>query len=301
MSVSRQDPAASASRSERITVSPWFFPAFVRTKGVFGIGAKRMLSLGAAVSSASLLAACVFFVPSPSETTGGTCGLTSSEKNEACGTCLAKSCQVSLDACCAAGKECEGAISAVVLCKNDESECRVPGSSSAESNLRACAKTRCEESCGDGLPADGGVDATPPGNRVCEDVGEVCGCSVQDDAGATGSCTPYSQGACCASPDFPAVGTTCACWLRLCSVARESGSGATSNCKCGYFARSPSYPLEGSTSCSVSRGTCCAGDIECDCEKARDTCPSGTREVTACVASDLGCGSEAKSVSRCSK
>ena len=279
-------------------MSPWFFPAFVRTKGVVRVGVKRMFSLGAAVCSASLLAACVFFVPSPSETTGGTCGLTSSEKNEACGTCLAKSCQASLDACCATGKDCESAISAVVLCKNDESECRAPGSSPAETNLRACAKSACEESCGDGLPADGGADSAASGNRVCEDVGEVCGCRVQDDAGATGSCTPSSRGgACCASPDFPAVGETCACWLRVCSVTRESSSGPTSLCSCGYFT---SRPTETSTSCTVASGTCCTSETRCDCDRQRDTCPSGTREVTVCNASDLGCGSEAKSVSRCS-
>jgi hypothetical protein len=279
-------------------VSPWIFPAFVRTHGVLRIGAKRMFSLGAAVCSASLLAACVFFVPSPTETSGGTCGLTSSEKSEACGSCLAKSCQVSLDACCAAGKECEGAISAVVLCKNDESECRAPGAGLAETNLRTCAKTQCEESCGAGLPADGGADTSPPGNRVCEDVGEVCGCRVQDDAGASGSCMPSSRnGACCASLGFPAVGETCACWVRVCSVTRESSSGSTSKCSCGFFG---SRPTETSTSCTVTIGTCCAGESLCDCDRQRDTCPAGTREVTGCSASDLGCGSEAKSVSRCS-
>lgn len=262
------------------------------------MGVKRMFSLGAAVATASLLAACVFFVPSPNETAGGTCGLTSSEKNEACGACLAKSCQPSLDACCAAGRECEEAISAVVLCKSDESECRVPGTSSAEAALRACAKSACGESCGDGLPPDGGADAAVSGNRVCENVDEVCGCTVQDDAGASGSCTPRSTGgACCASPAFPAVGETCACWLKVCSVTRESSSGPTDTCACGYFSK---RPTESSTSCTVARGTCCAGDTRCDCDRSRDTCPSGTREVTVCNASDLGCGSEAKSVARCS-
>lgn len=256
------------------------------------------------VASASLvasLAACVLFVPSPEETAGSTCGLTSDERGTACGTCLASKCQSALDLCCAEGRTCESVIPAVALCEDDEEKCAAAGDGGAERVLRACASGSCADSCGDGVPAK---DSGPPLEVVCENGSGLgrCFCRALTDAGSSsGTCVSRSYYRCCAEEGYPTVaGKACACLPRYCLRDRAARS-----CTCSYFESSSG---DATSSCSAaSSGVCCEleGGRECTCYDDLDRCPSGT-EVSSCTESGLAClkesedGGTAKSVARCS-
>lgn len=239
------------------------------------------------------LVACVFFVPSPLETTGATCGLTKDESDTACGKCLVKSCQSALDACCASGALCEKAIPAVARCQDDNSTCADAGTADAETSLRTCARVSCLSDCGDGLPKEKDAAVAPP--VVCRSgAGDDCYCEASEEAGASsGRCTSSSSGVtkqCCAEEGFPTtVGKLCVCRPRYCL---DDGSG---RCTCGYFGKADS---KSKSSCSSSRGLCCkdATGTGCACDVTWTSCPSDMTEATLCTASELLCLIDANKV-----
>ncbi len=247
----------------------------------------RVPAIALAVTFCAGTVACVLFVPSPEETSGSTCGLTKDERATACGTCLQKSCQAALDDCCGAGKTCESVIGAIALCKSDDSKCMSPGSSTAETSLRACAKASCGSSCGDAVPIE--KDAAPPVQVVCTPLStDDCACQALSDAGSSqGRCTSSSGAGtrqCCAEEGFPAVpGKVCVCRPKYCL---NDGSGG---CTCGYYGNQSSKSL--SICFSPSRGICCknATSTMCTCYSNTTVCPSSMTETSSCSASDLAC------------
>ena len=231
----------------------------------------------------SLLAACVFFVPSPSEG-GGVCALTKEEKKSTCGQCVAEKCQDALDACCAEGKACEGAIRSVVFCPSDESECADGGENAAASRLRTCASTSCKNSC-----VEGGTPSTPsPPSLSCRPQGTACVCIAVSDGGepVRTSCpasASSSYAKCCAEEGYPnAAGSGCICLSAYC-VQPSPGS-----CACGYYT---AIDKGARSSCSVSSGVCCrnASNTSCGCDSSRKACGEGFIEVDTCGVSTLGC------------
>jgi len=246
------------------------------------------------------LAACVLFVPSPDETAGATCGLTSDEKSSSCGSCLASKCQSALDRCCAEGRSCESAIPSVVLCEEDDETCAAAGDGGAEAVLRACALEQCRTTCGDGQVPD--RDAAPKPSVTCRTSDDSCSCAALTDAGSSsGTCTSTSSISkpCCADEGYPTTpGTFCACRQRFC----QEVSGT--RCVCGYGTERPSSPA---TTCRDTLRVCCRTEdgTSCSCDTTWDECPSPMVPTSSCSASELSClvdstGKTAKMVSTCS-
>lgn len=222
---------------------------------------------------------------------GATCHF-DGETTNACGKCIAASCQMTVDTCCG-NESCRASLSALDTCASGGGcSSLFVASSSMGKLLASCVEGLCSDVCTE----TGG----PLVACVRDEDAQSCSCTSGGavDGSAVSSCSLLgtSDGICCSESDWPASGSSCACVETGCV---DLGDGE--DCRCGLvrdlfvpgirvtvqsFCSSPSgyccKEEDGTCSCGTSP---CGGSEEvstCWAYDVKTSCPSGLTEVRAC-------------------
>lgn len=230
--------------------------------------------------------------------------------DQACGQCIAQSCQAQVDACCA-NETCRatpddavfgvstsygdpGALARLDTCARGGS-CQELEYDPRTREITACIQQSCQGVC------DLWQRSTfRPEESSCE-VNEgssysapSCDCTIPATTegaprrpnSVTCSQKTLTLGLCCASKDWPAPASTCRCTSVVCTTAGNQ-------CSC----RAETSRSEGVNACG--RGTCCisAYDGTCGCGRG---CSGDDIVVDQCTPASVVCGTNRRTVESCS-
>lgn len=212
---------------------------------------------------------------------GGTCHF-EGETTNACGECIASSCQTSVDSCCE-DSICRESLSLLDRCASGGGCSSVFNSWISMKSISACVKASCASVCGADPSPD--VDAGAPVTCSSNDESRTCFCESgqSSDAASVDSCFAHGAGSvCCAEHGWPASGTSCGCAEPACV---DYGDGT--NCVCGLLMNiyASGAGLHVQSYCAPIDGHCCKKD-DGSCTCGASSCSAG-EDVGSCLASDV--------------
>lgn len=235
---------------------------------------------------------------------GTTCGFSGRDKG--CGKCIAGSCQKQVDACCA-DATCRkvpddstfgvsltndpGTLAKLDTCASGGSCRDLEGDRNADA-IRQCIEDKCQGECDLWRYSTLHADATSCKVESASSTSpERCSCQVPgttEDAPTAPNSVACSSGLCCADKDWPGPASKCNCQPIQCHLY-------SSSCACEVFSLSE-QPVD-----ECSRGTCCLSPSEGSCSCWTDRgCQLDEIPVQKCTADLVWCGSNQRTVDRCS-
>ncbi len=245
-----------------------------------------------------LLPGCALVLDASSDT-GDRC-LFDGYDDELCGICLFEGCGNLIDACCG-DVACSANLGLLDDCATGSSFACTDFFQHPDTppDLAACAHARCLVDCtilfldvGGGDASGGGGGGAAGSATSCVDEDFFCECTATEPgAGNDVTCeaSPADDSACCASADWPDVGTLCICQERFCVED-------ASYCFCSFGATT------GSTQsyCSASWLYCCLDPVDLECTCSDSACPAGERGVPFCDTDAIPCPEGTLAPSSCS-